>query len=199
MRTAERVLTYHYAGAWVSEETIADADGTRTTVTERDAGGKILRETLGIAAAGPLAQTVQISQSWRHDAHGRGGGQDANRQHRPHAGTQFSTGGDRGMINTLYMGGPSGWVRIGAVMPQDKPDEFGSGNAFAEQWRFSYGEEPSVIYDAAGKANYVIAALYNRHVRRSSQPGYGFFDWDASKKTLKRPRRHADDSSPSLS
>jgi RHS repeat-associated protein len=74
-RTAEQVLTYRYAGAWVSEETIADADGTRTTVTERDAQGRVVRETLRIAAAGPLAatlaKTVQISQSWRHDAHGR--------------------------------------------------------------------------------------------------------------------------------
>ncbi len=74
-RTAEQVLTYRYAGAWVSEEAIADADGTRTTVTERDAQGRVVRETLRIAPAGPLAatlaQTIQISQTWRHDAHGR--------------------------------------------------------------------------------------------------------------------------------
>jgi RHS repeat-associated protein len=74
-RAAEQVLSYRYAGAWVSEESIADADGTRTTLTERDAQGRVLRETLRIAAAGPLAATlaqpVQLSQAYRYDAQGR--------------------------------------------------------------------------------------------------------------------------------
>jgi len=74
-RAAEQVLSYRYAGASVSEETIADADGTRTTLTERDAQGRVLRETLHIAAAGPLAATlaqpVQLSQAYRYDAQGR--------------------------------------------------------------------------------------------------------------------------------
>jgi len=74
-RTPEQVLSYSYAGAWPSTETITDADGTRTTLTERDAQGRVLRETLRIAPAGPLTaaltQPVQVSQSFRYDAQGR--------------------------------------------------------------------------------------------------------------------------------
>jgi RHS repeat-associated protein len=73
--TAEQVLTYRYAGAWASEETITDADGARTTLTVRDAQGRVLSETLRITATGTLAaalaQPVQISQSYRYDAAGR--------------------------------------------------------------------------------------------------------------------------------
>jgi RHS repeat-associated protein len=74
-RTPEQVLSYSYLGAWPSAETITDADGTRSTLTERDARGRTLRETLRIVPAGPLlaalAQPIQFSQSYRYDAQGR--------------------------------------------------------------------------------------------------------------------------------
>ncbi|GGX94513.1 hypothetical protein GCM10007386_26730 [Pseudoduganella dura] len=96
----------------------------------------------------------------------------------------ISTGGDRDTINTLYIGGPTGWARIGADIPMDKPDALSFGKAFDQQWRFTFGEEPSVIHDMTTKTNYVITALYNRHVRRAFQPGYRIYEWDAGKKTL---------------
>jgi hypothetical protein len=56
---------------------------------------------------------------------------------------------DRESINTLYLGRAGGWTRIGAEAPQDKPDVLGYGKTSAQQRQFLFGEEPSVIHDAA--------------------------------------------------
>ncbi len=101
------------------------------------------------------------------------------------ASVPLSTGGDRDSINTIYLGRPGGWSRIGASIPDNKPDQLGSGKAEAEQLNYLFGEEPGVIHDAGQKINYVITALYSRHARRSDLPGYRILTWDAAGKTLR--------------
>jgi hypothetical protein len=101
------------------------------------------------------------------------------------AAVPMSTGGDRESINTLYLGRAAGWTRIGADVPQDKPDGLGYGKTSAQQRQFLFGEEPAVIHDAASKANYIVAALYSRNGKRSGRPGYRIFNWDADRNTLR--------------
>lgn len=101
------------------------------------------------------------------------------------AAAPISTGGDRESINTLYLGRAAGWTRIGADVPQDKPDVLGYGKTSAQQRQFLFGEEPSVIHDAASKANYIVAALYSRNGQRSGRPGYRIFNWDAGRNVLR--------------
>jgi hypothetical protein len=96
-----------------------------------------------------------------------------------------STGGDHDSINTLYLGGPAGWSRIGAAVPGNKPDALGFGETYAQQAQFLFGEEPSLIHDAAGNTNYLITAFYSRNERRDSKPGYRIYAWDAGKRTLR--------------
>lgn len=101
------------------------------------------------------------------------------------AAAPMSTGGDRESINTLYLGRAAGWTRIGADVPQDKPDGLGYGKTGAQQRQFLFGEEPAVIHDAASKANYIVAALYSRNGQRNGRPGYRIFNWDADRNTLR--------------
>ena len=101
------------------------------------------------------------------------------------ASAPMSTGGDDDTINTLYLGKGSGWSRIGATLPDNKPDELGFGKAYDEQDRYLFGEEPAVIHDAASATNYIVTALYSRHVRRYAYPGYRILAWDAGKNTLR--------------
>lgn len=101
------------------------------------------------------------------------------------AAAPMSTGGDRESINTLYLGRAAGWTRIGADVPQDKPDGLGYGKTSAQQRQFLFGEEPAVIHDAASKANYIVAALYSRNGQRNGRPGYRIFNWDADRNTLR--------------
>jgi hypothetical protein len=101
------------------------------------------------------------------------------------ASAPMSTGGDRDTINTLYLGKGSGWSRIGATLPDNKPDELGFGNAYAEQGRYLFGEDAAVIHDAVSATNYIVTALYNRHVRRYDYPGYRILVWDTGKNTLR--------------
>ena len=101
------------------------------------------------------------------------------------ASTPLSTGGDRDSINTVYLGGPKGWLRIGASIPDNKPDLLGFGKAYAEQARYLFGEEPSFIYDASQKTSYIITAFYSRHQQRDAQPGYRILAWDAAGKTVR--------------
>lgn len=97
----------------------------------------------------------------------------------------ISTGGDRDSLNTIYLGGPQGWSRIGTTIPTDKPDELGYGKSTDEQRDFLFGEEPLVIHDAAAKVNYIVTAFYDRSTQREGRPGYRIYDWDAGKKTLR--------------
>jgi hypothetical protein len=96
-----------------------------------------------------------------------------------------SSGGDRMTINTLYLGQKSGWIRIGATMPDNKPDELGFGDSDAQQERYLFGEELSVLHDTASKTNYIITAFYDRHEEHMMKPGYRILAWDADKKTLR--------------
>jgi len=97
----------------------------------------------------------------------------------------LSSGGDRDSLNTLYLGGTRGWSRIGATMPGDKPDELGYGESGQQQNAYLFGEEPALIYDAAGKINYLITAFYDRSTQRDRKPGYRIYDWDVERKTLR--------------
>ena len=101
------------------------------------------------------------------------------------AAAPMSTGGDRESINTLYLGRATGWTRIGADVPHDKPDGLGYGKTSAQQRQFLFGEEPAVIHDAASKANYIVAALYSRNGQRSGRPGYRIYNWDTDRNTLR--------------
>jgi hypothetical protein len=100
------------------------------------------------------------------------------------AAAPMSSGGDRETINTLYLGGPQGWTRIGASVPDNKPDQLGFGKT-GEQQQFLFGEEPAIIHDRAGKINYLITAFYNRNVQRGGHAGYRIYTWDTSKNTLR--------------
>ncbi|MBV8470876.1 MAG: hypothetical protein JOY60_13580 [Burkholderiaceae bacterium] len=71
---AEQTLEWHHVGRWVSEVTVSDADGMRTTSTERNSQGWVLRESQGIHPAGRLATTlkpVTMSVAYRYDGQGR--------------------------------------------------------------------------------------------------------------------------------
>jgi hypothetical protein len=101
------------------------------------------------------------------------------------ASAPLSTGGDRDSINTLYLGQKNGWLRIGAEVPDNKPDELGIGSTTAQQRRYLFGEDVGIVHDASGNTNYLVTAFFDRHDRRSSKPGYRIFVWDADKKTLR--------------
>ena len=101
-----------------------------------------------------------------------------------HAASALSSGGDRDSINTLYLGRKNGWLRVGATVPANKPDELGFGNSDAEQSRYLFGEDISVIHDAATRTNYFITAFYSRHVSYASLPGYRIMMWDENKRSL---------------
>lgn len=97
----------------------------------------------------------------------------------------LSSGGDRDSINTLYLGRKDGWLRIGAAVPDNKPDELGFGKTTDEQQQYLFGEEIAVIHDSKARTNYLISAFYERHVQRDGRPGYRVLVWDADKKTLR--------------
>jgi hypothetical protein len=101
------------------------------------------------------------------------------------ASTPLSTGGDSDSINTIYLGQPNGWSRIGAAVPDDKPDELGFGSTIADQKRYLFGEEPGIVHDASGNTNYLVTAFFDRHDQRSRKPGYRIFVWDQDKKNLR--------------
>jgi hypothetical protein len=101
------------------------------------------------------------------------------------AATPLSTGGDRNSINTIYLGSKRGWIRVGAPVPADKPDELGFGKTEAEQARYLFGEDISVIHDAASNTNYFITAFYSRHVSYYAMPGYRIMVWDANRRNLR--------------
>jgi hypothetical protein len=101
------------------------------------------------------------------------------------ASAPMSTGGDSDSINTIYLGRKNDWLRIGASVPDDKPDEFGYGKTVAEQKSYLSGDEIAVIYDATDKANYLITAFHDRNLQRENRPGYRIMNWDADKKSLR--------------
>jgi len=70
-------------------------------------------------------------------------------------------------------------------VPNDKPDELGFGKTEAEQAQYLFGEDISVIHDAASNTNYFITAFYSRHVSYPSMSGYRILVWDAKKHNLR--------------
>ena len=101
------------------------------------------------------------------------------------AGSPQSSGGDRDSINTIYLGQPKGWLRIGAPVPNDKPDALGYGQADSQQARYLFGEDLALLYDSAGHVHYMISSFANRHAQHDYRPGYRIYVWDEKDKTLR--------------
>lgn len=99
--------------------------------------------------------------------------------------TPISAAGDRDSINTIYLGSSKGWMRIGATVPNDKPDGLGRGKSYQEQNRYLFGEDIAIIHDVVSNINYFVTAFYNRHDQYHMRPGYRIFDWDSDKKMLR--------------
>lgn len=96
----------------------------------------------------------------------------------------LSTGGDRDILNTIYLSQKNGWSRIGASIPDDMPDELGAGKSTTEQKHYLFGEDIAVIHDLADNINYLITAFYERDIQRDGKPGYRIFAWDKRIRTL---------------
>lgn len=70
----EQTLTWTYVGEWAAEETLSDADGVRTNITERAADGQVQLERLRVRPAGDWAADVapyEMSVRYRYDPQGR--------------------------------------------------------------------------------------------------------------------------------
>ena len=101
------------------------------------------------------------------------------------ANAPLSTGGDRDSINTIYLGQLKGWMRIGAQIPDDKPDVLGFGKADVQQGQYLFGEDLALLYDTVRHLHYMISSFYERHVRKSILPGYRIYVWNDQDKTLR--------------
>jgi hypothetical protein len=97
----------------------------------------------------------------------------------------ISTGGDKDSINTIYLGEPKGWTRIGFSGPSDKPDELGFGKSADQQESYLFGEEIAIVHDALSHTNYLLTSFSDRNVQRDRKPGYRLFVWDSAGKTLR--------------
>lgn len=98
----------------------------------------------------------------------------------------LSTGGDSEVLNTLYLGSPSGWSRVGARIPDDKPDGLGWGNAWNEQANFAFSSDaPVSIWDQKNRTTYFIGWYDGRRYgRRFNDRGYRIYRWDKPRNTL---------------
>lgn len=96
-----------------------------------------------------------------------------------------SGGGDHDTLNTLYLGRPRGWQRIGASVSPGDVDTLGSGRSEADRQDFLFGEGLATIHDAAARVNYFVTAFDDRNTRQSISPGYRIFVWDPLMKTLR--------------
>lgn len=96
-----------------------------------------------------------------------------------------SSGGDHDTLNTLYLGRPQGWQRIGAPVRPGDVDMLGSGRSETEQQDFLFGEGLATIHDAAARVNYFVTEFDDRDTQQAIRPGYRIFTWDAQRKTLR--------------
>lgn len=96
-----------------------------------------------------------------------------------------STGGDHDSINTIYLGQPKGWLRIGATLPDTKPDALGFGDTDAQHDKYLFGEDISLLYDTADRTHYVITNFVERHQQYGLKPGYRIFAWDRQQQNLR--------------
>lgn len=97
----------------------------------------------------------------------------------------YSSGaGGASGINTLYLGSSTGWKRIGARVPSDKPDAIGWGND-NQQASFAFSSEtPLIISDETDKKNYLIGRINSRDDFGVDRMGYQVYTWDKKKNTL---------------
>lgn len=98
----------------------------------------------------------------------------------------YSTGGDSGILNTIYLGSKKGWKRIGASIPDDQPDILGAGNSSNEQGEFTFSSEDLVVvYDEKARKSYFIGYFnYRADAGRLNQRGYHIYVWNAERDTL---------------
>jgi hypothetical protein len=98
----------------------------------------------------------------------------------------YSTGGDSGVLNTLYFGTASAWRRVGAAIPNYKPDVLGAGNSSNEQSNFAWSSEtPYVIRDRQSGTPYLIGYFASRSISgRQDHEGYHIYTWSPRKNTL---------------
>jgi hypothetical protein len=96
-----------------------------------------------------------------------------------------SSGGDHDTLNTLYLGRPKGWLRIGAHVAPADVDTLGSGSSDSEQPEFLFGEGLATIHDMSARVNYFITQFNDRDTEQSLRPGYRIFTWDAQHSTLR--------------
>ncbi|MEO1768098.1 hypothetical protein, partial [Thiobacter aerophilum] len=98
----------------------------------------------------------------------------------------YSTGGDSGVLNTLYFGTPSGWKRFGATIPENRPDGLGWGKSDQQQARFAFSSEaPLVLYEQNSGTPYLLGWFDTRHSSgRWDQEGYHIYRWNTHTNTL---------------
>ena len=99
----------------------------------------------------------------------------------------YSSGAGGGILNTLYVGTPTGWLRIGAQIPNNDPDVLGAGNSSKEQENFSFSSEALIsIWDKKGNVPYLIGSFdKSQDSGRLDQDGYHIYIWDSVKNKLK--------------
>jgi len=99
----------------------------------------------------------------------------------------YSSGGDSGVLNTVYVASPKGWIRLGAVIPDDKPDGLGWGTSSQYQSEFSFSSEMLLsLWDQKTGKPYLIGWFESRRYSgRQDQDGYHIYIWDSVKNKLK--------------
>jgi len=102
------------------------------------------------------------------------------------ASSPLSSGGDRNVLNTLYLGSRNKkWHRIGAEMPNHKPDILGAGKSNDQQDDYTFSSEtPFVLWDKKSKISYFIGYFYTRTYGKPDQKGYEIYIWNAEQKNL---------------
>ena len=94
------------------------------------------------------------------------------------------------ILNTFYLGHQSGWQRIGAPIPESKPDTLGTLKSRSNQLRYSFfADTPLVIYSHHSNTRYIVGTFShadNDHptARKTHRYGYRIYRWDQSRNTL---------------
>lgn len=90
------------------------------------------------------------------------------------------------MLNTLYLGDASGWTRVGATIPANRPDGLGWGKSQNEQADFAFSSDtPLVLWDQKNHTPYLIGWFGSRDISgRQYQEGYHIYTWSPRKNTL---------------
>ena len=104
------------------------------------------------------------------------------------ASSPLSSGGDSNVLNTLYLGSRNKkWRRIGAEIPNHKPDILGAGRSNDQQDDYTFSSEtPFVLWDRKSKISYFIGYFYTRTYGKPYQKGYEVYIWNAEQKNLQK-------------